>query len=66
MRARRVEYSFLFMRANGEQLRRITLLIEDGSIRPVLDRRFPFEKTNEAMAYVDTGRSKGKVVVTVK
>jgi NADPH:quinone reductase-like Zn-dependent oxidoreductase len=64
--ARRVDYSFLFMRANGEELRRITLLIEDGSIRPVLDRRFPFEKTNEAMAYVDTGRSKGKVVVTVK
>jgi NADPH:quinone reductase-like Zn-dependent oxidoreductase len=54
------------MRANGEQLRRITSLIEDGSVRPVLDRRFPFEKTNEAMAYVDTGRSKGKVVVTVK
>jgi NADPH:quinone reductase-like Zn-dependent oxidoreductase len=54
------------MRANGEQLRRITSLIQDGSIRPVLDRRLPFEKTNEAMAYVDTGRSKGKVVVTVK
>jgi NADPH:quinone reductase-like Zn-dependent oxidoreductase len=60
---RRVSYSFLFMRANGEQLREITSLIEAGIIRPVMDRVFPFEATNEALAYIETGRSKGKVVV---
>jgi alcohol dehydrogenase len=32
----------------------------------VIDRTFPFESTNEAMAYVESGRAKGKVVVTVK
>ena len=63
---RGVSYSFLFMRANGEQLREITSLIEAGVIRPVVDRVFPFESTNEAMAYVDTGRAKGKVVVKVR
>lgn len=63
---RRVGYSFLFMRANGEQLREITSLIEAGIIRPVMDRIFPFEATNEAMAYIETGRSKGKVVVKLK
>ena len=58
-------YSFLFMRANGEQLSRITsLIIRD--IRPVMDRVFPFEAINEALAYVATGRSKGKVVVAVR
>lgn len=61
-----VDYSFLFMRADGEQLGRITTLIEDGKIRPVVDRTFPFEKLNDAFAYIDTGRAKGKVVVTLK
>jgi NADPH:quinone reductase-like Zn-dependent oxidoreductase len=62
-RRRGVSYSFLFMKANGRQLREITRLIEAGAIRPVLDRTFPFEATNEALAYVDAGRAKGKVVV---
>ncbi|MBD8635729.1 NADP-dependent oxidoreductase [Stenotrophomonas sp. CFBP 13725] len=60
-----VEYRFVFMRADGPQLREITSLIEAGSIRPVLDKVFPFEATADAMAYVDAGRAKGKVVVQV-
>ncbi|OBZ93786.1 NADPH:quinone oxidoreductase [Pararhizobium polonicum] len=63
---RGVHYSFLFMTANGGQLAKITALIETGVIRPVVDRIFPFEKTNEALAYVETGRAKGKVVIAVK
>lgn len=63
---RGVNYSFVFMRADGEQLSRITSLIDAGVIRPVVDRVFPFEATNDALAYVDTGRSKGKVVVKVR
>ena len=63
---RQTHYSFLFMRANGDQLREITSLIDSGVIRPVVDRTFPFESTKEAMAYVEKGRAKGKVVVKVK
>jgi NADPH:quinone reductase-like Zn-dependent oxidoreductase len=63
---RGISYSFLFMTANGGQLGKITSLIEAGDIRPVMDRVFPFEKTNEALDYVETGRAKGKVVVAVK
>jgi len=59
-------YAFLFMRANGSQLREITPLLESGAIRPVLDRVFPLESTNEALAYVEAGRAKGKVVVKVR
>lgn len=59
-------YSFLFMRAEGKQLSQITTLIEAGKIRPIVDKIFPFEQTNEAMAYVESGRAKGKVVVKVK
>ena len=62
---REISYSFLFMTANGGQLGKITSLIEAGHIRPVVDRVFPFEKVNEALAYVETGRAKGKVVIAV-
>jgi NADPH:quinone reductase-like Zn-dependent oxidoreductase len=59
-------YAFLFMKANGAQLQEITRLIEAGAIRPVVDKVFPFEATNEALAYVQSGRAKGKVVIRVK
>jgi len=62
-RRRELSYSFLFMRAHGRQLREITSLVDAGAIRPVIDKIFPFEATNEAMAYVESGRAKGKVVI---
>lgn len=67
LKARRcgVRYSFLFMTANGDQLTEIADLVDKGAIRPVLDQTFPFGQTNEAMAYVEGGRAKGKVVITV-
>ena len=65
-KTRGVGFSFLFMKADGSQLREITRLVYAGVIRPVVDRVFPFESTNEAMAYVEAGRAKGKVVVKVK
>ena len=58
--------ALFLMKANGGQLREITRLIEAWAIRPVVDRVFPFESTNEALAYVETGRAKGKVVVKLK
>lgn len=61
-----VDYSFLFMRAEGSQLGEITSLIDSGIIHPVMDKVFPFEQTNEALSYVESGRAKGKVVVKLK
>lgn len=61
-----VSYSFLFMKASGDQLREIGSLVDSGAIRPVVDQLFPFASTNEAMAYVDKGRAKGKVVVRMR
>ncbi len=59
-------FKFLFMRAEGNQLGEITKLIEAGIIKPVIDKVFPFEQTNEALTYVETGRAKGKVVIKLK
>ena len=61
-----VTYSFLFMKAGGDQLRELTQLIDAGEIRPVVDRVFTFDQTREAMEYAEKGRAKaGKVVVAM-
>lgn len=54
------------MRAEGKQLSQITALVEKGAIRPVVDRSFTLDQTAEALAYVEQGRAKGKVVVKVR
>ncbi|MGH3297965.1 MAG: NADP-dependent oxidoreductase [Trebonia sp.] len=59
-----VRYSFFFMRASGAQLAELAALYDNGALRPVLDRTFPFEQTLQAMEYVEQGRANGKVVVT--
>lgn len=61
-----VNFKFLFMRADGKALGEITKLIEAGIIKPIVDKVFPFEQTNEALTYVETGRAKGKVVIKMK
>jgi alcohol dehydrogenase len=61
-----VGFSFLFMKANGDQLKEITSLINSGIIIPVIDKVFPFESIKEAITYVESGRAKGKVVVKIK
>jgi NADPH:quinone reductase-like Zn-dependent oxidoreductase len=60
-----VRYRFVFMRADGRQLEAITRLVEEGILTPVLDQVFAFEATEQALAAVAGGRSKGKVVVRV-
>jgi NADPH:quinone reductase-like Zn-dependent oxidoreductase len=59
-------FSFLFVKASGDQLRQIAALIDAGHIRPVADKVFPFQSTNEALAYIETGRAKGEVVIKMK
>jgi NADPH:quinone reductase-like Zn-dependent oxidoreductase len=60
-----VRYSFFFMRANGAQLKTLSALYDAGTLRPILDRTFQFEETLDAIAYVEQGRAKGKIVITM-
>ena len=64
-RRRGVRYSFLFMRASGAQLDEITKLIDSGVLRPIVDRTYPFDEAPQALAHVEGGRAKGKVVITM-
>jgi NADPH:quinone reductase-like Zn-dependent oxidoreductase len=59
-------YSFLFVHPDGRQLAEIGALLEAGRIRPVIDKIFPFDQAKEALAYLEKGRAKGKVVVRMK
>jgi NADPH:quinone reductase-like Zn-dependent oxidoreductase len=65
-RQRKVAFDFLFMMANGAQLEKISALIDAGHIRPIIDRVYPFAETNAAIAHVESGRAKGKVVIKVR
>lgn len=60
---RGITYSFLFMQPNGQQLSKITELVETGKIKPVVDQAYDFIQIKEALQYVNTGRAKGKVVL---
>lgn len=63
---RGIDYSFLLVDSNGSQLSEIGELIIEGKIRPVIDKVFPFEQARDALAYLEMGRAKGKVVVQMK
>src|SRR3954453_15626703 len=60
-----VRYSFLFMRASGAQLDEITKLIDSGRLHAIVDQTYPFDEAPQALAHVEGGRTKGKVVITM-
>ncbi|MCI1593153.1 MULTISPECIES: NADP-dependent oxidoreductase [Heyndrickxia] len=61
-----VQYTFLFMKPSGEQLRIIANFIETGKIKPIIDRVFPFKDAQKAMEYAESGRAKGKIILKIK
>src|SRR6201997_5275207 len=64
-RARRagIGYRYLFMHPNGSELAELAELIEQGKLKVIIDRTYPFAQIAEALAYVESGHAKGKVVV---
>ncbi|MFM5954515.1 MAG: NADP-dependent oxidoreductase [Novosphingobium sp.] len=56
-------YRFLFMHPSGPELDELGRMVEDSRLAPVIDRVFPFAELPQALAYLEQGRAKGKVVV---
>lgn len=59
-------YRYWFMHADGKKLESLNPLLENGTLRPHIDRVFPFEQTAQALAYAESGKAKGKVVIQVR
>ena len=64
-RSKGARSEYLFMRASGEQLEKIGALVDQGAIKPIVDEVFPLSAAAEAIAYVESGRTVGKVVIRV-
>lgn len=56
----------LAAKSNQKDLEFLAKLVEDGNIKPVIDKRFSFEKTIEAMRYISEGHAQGKVVIAME
>ncbi|MBN9537981.1 MAG: NADP-dependent oxidoreductase [Alphaproteobacteria bacterium] len=67
-RARRasVGYRYLFMHPSGRDLAQLAELIEGGRLTVIVDKTYPFAKVADALAHVESGHAKGKVVVTMR
>jgi NADPH:quinone reductase-like Zn-dependent oxidoreductase len=64
-RKHKARYEYFFVRADGEQLREIARLVEGGAITPLVDRVFRLDEVRDALAYSESGRATGKVVIKV-
>jgi NADPH:quinone reductase-like Zn-dependent oxidoreductase len=58
-------YEYLFVRADGEQLKEIAGLVERGAIRPLVEKIYPLGQVRDALHYSESGRATGKVVIRV-
>lgn len=65
-KAKNITFSFLFMKPSGPQLKIIAEYIEKEKIKPVIDKVFKFENTNDAIQYAFKGHAKGKIVIQIK
>lgn len=57
-------YRFMLMQPSGAQLAEIAALVDGGVIRPVIDKVYAFDQVREAIAYAETGRASGKIIVS--
>jgi NADPH:quinone reductase-like Zn-dependent oxidoreductase len=53
------------VQANGEELREIALLLEAGKVKPFVSQTFPLERAADALAAIESGHARGKVVLVV-
>ncbi|MBV8034806.1 NADP-dependent oxidoreductase [Roseateles sp.] len=60
-----VHYRYLFMHPSGAELAELAALVEAGVLKPVIDSVYPLERIAEAMARLEAGHAKGKIVITM-
>ncbi len=63
--AKDATYKFIFMHPNGAHLGHIKSLVEDGKIKPIIDKVYPFSESIGAFTHLASGRAKGKIVIKI-
>ncbi|MEM7735452.1 MAG: NAD(P)-dependent alcohol dehydrogenase [Deinococcota bacterium] len=58
-------FTTMLAKANTRDLQVIADMLEQGKLNPVIDKRYPLSEVPEAIAYVEEGRARGKVIITV-
>jgi NADPH:quinone reductase-like Zn-dependent oxidoreductase len=56
----------LFAELTKEDLNLVAGLMQSGDVKPVIDRRYPLSEVPEAIRYLETGRARGKVIITME
>lgn len=64
-KAKGINGYYFSVRSNGEDMQQLAGLLERGIIRSHVSKTFPFDKMKEAHLQIETGRTKGKIVVTI-
>ena len=59
------ELGFMMSSVKKEDLLYLAELMQTGRLKPVIDKTYPLNQAREAVAYVETGRARGKVVLTL-
>ena len=62
--AKGVNGYFFSVRSNGDDMQKLATLLEKGIIRSHVSKRFSFDEIKEAHLQIESGRTKGKIVVT--
>ena len=61
----RQKLGFFISKERSPDLEELRKLLEDGAVRPIVDRTFPLDDVPEAISYLRDGRARGKIVITV-
>ncbi len=60
------EDGMMMAEGNKDDLNILADLMQSGKVTPVIDRTYPLSEIREAIRYLETGRARGKVIITVE
>ena len=64
--SKHASYKYIWMHPDGPQLGQIKSMVEDGKIKPIIDKVYSFSESTEALLHLASGKAKGKIVIKIK
>jgi NADPH:quinone reductase-like Zn-dependent oxidoreductase len=59
------KFGMIMAKMKADDLAILRDLLQSGKVTPVIDRRYTLEQVPQAVEYLETGRARGKVVITI-